>query len=495
MGVSVGIGTGLTAAVGLVFCLLAGIEVLMFYQGDGGVTAPAIIGMALVAQVILVVSAWWGWRTFRTGMRKAITATQRMAKGDLSQPVVADERGEIGEILRGLQEIGERIFRIVSNVRAGTTAVATASGMITNDNAALAARTEEQSASLEETASSLEELTSIVSQNADNAEQANTLATAAAGAAAKGGAVMDNVVSTMQGIQESSRKVADIIAVIDGIAFQTNILALNAAVEAARAGEQGRGFAVVASEVRTLAQRSASAAKEIKTLITDSVDKTNAGGTLVNQAGASMGEIVTTVQRLANIMGEITAASREQRAGIEEINRAVAQIDTFTQKNALLVQDVSKGVAHLQSEAVLLTEAVSTIDLGAREFGNADEAAEMVRRGVEFVRVHGEQALIAEVNKLGKGQFIDRDLYISVYSMDCIALAHGTNPRLVGIDGKQFKDTEGKFFVKDIVLAAKSSGVGWVDYKWMHPVTKKLLVKTSYFEAVGDVVIACGFYK
>jgi methyl-accepting chemotaxis protein len=486
------LGTGLAAVI------LLGAEMAMLSALSSATTSLSlslVIGMVFAAQAVMLLGAWWTMRGLQQGLKEAVEATTRLAAGDLSQDI--DVRGgDFTELLSGLRQISEHLFKIVSQVRTGTAAVATASGMITNDNAALASRTEEQSASLEETSSAIEELTSTVTQNAEHAEQANLLASTTAQSAVKGGEVVGNVVSTMRAIQDSSRKVTDIIGVIDGIAFQTNILALNAAVEAARAGEQGRGFAVVAAEVRSLAQRSASAAKEIKELIKDSVDKTNAGGELVNQAGASMGEIVGAVKHLATLMGEITTASREQRAGIEEINRAVVQIDAFTQKNATLVGDMSKGVAHLREQAVTLTDTVAMFRLGQNEFGNVDETVEMVRRGVGFAQAHGEQALIDDVNRQGKGQFIDRDLYLSIYSLDdYTAVAHGTNPRLIGVDGKNFKDPDGKTFVKEIIDQARLKGSGWVDYKWTHPLTGKTLVKASYFELIGSSVVACGYYK
>ena len=497
--VQINFDTLMLAGGGAVFFAFLVIEAVLAYalfhdSGDAALLL-LVLGLTLAAHAIFLVTLWTIRRVLKNAIREAVALTKRVADGNLAAPVSVEMSGELGELMRGLHDIGERMFHVVSHVRSGATTIATAAGMITNDNAALSSRTEEQAASLEETASSLEELTSTVSHNADNAEQANTLAAAAARSAIEGGKIVGNVVSTMRGIQDSSRKVAEIIGVIDGIAFQTNILALNAAVEAARAGEQGRGFAVVASEVRTLAQRSAVAAKEIKQLISDSVAKTDAGGELVGRAGTSMGEIVESVQHLADLMGEMTAASREQRTGIEVINRAVMQIDASTQKNSTLVNDVSKGLSQLNEQAVTLTSAVSMFDLGEREFGNADEAVEMVKKGVEFARLNGEQDLIEDVNRLSKGRFIDRDLYLSVYSLDCIALAHGANPRLVGVDGKSLKDVEGKFFIRNIIAAAKAEGAGWVDYKWNHPVTKKMLVKASYFEISGNVVIACGFYK
>jgi methyl-accepting chemotaxis protein len=252
-------------------------------------------------------------------------------------------------------------------VRRGTETITVASGEIASGNADLSSRTESQAGSLEETASSMEELTSTVRQNADNARQANQLVVNASEVAVKGGAVVGQVVSTMGSIKDSSRKIVDIIGVIDGIAFQTNILALNAAVEAARAGEQGRGFAVVASEVRNLAQRSAAAAKEIKGLIGDSVEKVDAGSKLVDNAGATMEEIVTSVKRVADIMAEITSASQEQSSGIEQINQAVSQMDEMTQQNAALVEQAAAAAQSMQDQAVELSRAVSIFKLDAGE--------------------------------------------------------------------------------------------------------------------------------
>jgi hypothetical protein len=341
----------------------------------------------------------------------------------------------------------------------------------------------------------MEELTSTVKQNADNARQANKLVSAATASAVKGGEVVGQVVETMGSIKESSSKIVDIISVIDGIAFQTNILALNAAVEAARAGEQGRGFAVVAAEVRSLAQRSAAAAKEIKELIVDSVEKVETGGRLVDDAGKAMNEIVTNVKRVADIMSEIAAASAEQSSGIEEINRAVMQIDGMTQQNASLVEEASRTAASLLEQAVGLSQAVSIFDLGAREFGNAEEAAAMVQSAIEYMHQYGRDGFIEEVNKLNKGQFIDRDLYISIYATNGKIVGHGANRRLWNVDWGGIKDTDGKFFVSEMVNIAKSHGDGWIDYKWVHPVTKDTMVKSAYFEKCDDLVIACGFYK
>jgi len=255
------------------------------------------------------------------------------------------------------------LSHIVGEVRNGTDTIATASNEIAAGNLNLSSRTEQQASSLQETAASMEQLTSTVKQNADNASQANQLAVSASEVAVHGGKVVTQVVSTMGSINASSKKIVDIIGVIDGIAFQTNILALNAAVEAARAGEQGRGFAVVAAEVRNLAQRSASAAKEIKALIDDSVAKVNVGSKLVDQAGSTMEEIVTSIRRVTDIMGEITAASHEQTAGIDQINQAVSQMDQVTQQNAALVEEAAAAAASLQDQAATLAEVVSAFKL------------------------------------------------------------------------------------------------------------------------------------
>ena len=252
-----------------------------------------------------------------------------------------------------------QLLAIVGQVQLGTQTIATASSQIAAGNLDLSARTEEQASSLEETASSMEELTATVKQNADNARQANGLAATASEIAKKGGLVVAEVVDTMGAINASSRKIVDIISVIDGIAFQTNILALNAAVEAARAGEQGRGFAVVAAEVRNLAQRSAAAAKEIKTLIGDSVEKADTGAKLVHQAGVTMDGIVESVRRVTDIMGEISMASQEQTAGIEQINQAIAQMDEVTQQNAALVEQAAAAAESLQDQAATLAQVVS----------------------------------------------------------------------------------------------------------------------------------------
>jgi methyl-accepting chemotaxis protein len=329
-----------------------------------GLLAGCVVLGALLALAVA--------RAISRPLGQALHVAKTVAAGDLTSRIEVSSSDETGQLLQALAEMNRDLASLVGTVRADADTIATASSQIAAGNQDLSARTEQQASSLEETASSMEELTSTVKHNADNARQANGLATSASEVARKGGAVVAQVVGTMGAINESARKIADIISVIDAIAFQTNILALNAAVEAARAGEQGRGFAVVASEVRNLAQRSAAAAKDIKALIGDSVEKTDLGSKLVGQAGATMNDIVTSIERVTAIMAEITSASQEQSAGIEQVNQAIAQMDQVTQQNAALVEEAAAAAESMQERAGALVQTVSTFRLA--ETGGAPMA-------------------------------------------------------------------------------------------------------------------------
>ncbi len=326
-------------------------------------TQLLILVLALGASIVSVAVAYFSTRSITRPLGAAVDIAKRVADGDLSSVIEVTSNDETGQMMGALKHMNNSLIRIVAEVRAGTEAIASASSEIASGNLDLSNRTEQQASSLGHTSGSMRELTATVQQNADNARQANQLAAKASEVAIRGGSVVSHVVDTMGSITASSKKIVDIIGVIDGIAFQTNILALNAAVEAARAGEQGRGFAVVAAEVRSLAQRSAAAAKEIKILIGDSVDKVREGSTLVEQAGVTMEEVVASVRRVTDIMGEITAASQEQSVGIASVNHTILEMDETTQQNAALVEEAAAAAASMQDQAANLARVVSVFKL------------------------------------------------------------------------------------------------------------------------------------
>ncbi|MCI1007326.1 methyl-accepting chemotaxis protein [Herbaspirillum sp. C7C8] len=330
---------------------------------DGALAIQVTLACSVAAVLAAILLGYLMARSIIKPLNEAVRVAENVAAGDLTTRIEPHSRDETGQLMAALRKMNDNLVDIVTGVRRSTDSIATASGEIASGNMDLSSRTEQQAGSLEETASAMEEMTSTVRQNADNARQANQLAATASQVALQGGEIVGRVVTTMEEINQSSRKIVDIIGVIDGIAFQTNILALNAAVEAARAGEQGRGFAVVASEVRSLAQRSAAAAKEIKGLISDSVAKVEGGSLLVAEAGHTMEQVVSSVRSVTDIVGEISAASVEQSTGIEEINRAVGQMDQSTQQNAALVEQAAAAAGALQEQAATLASAISIFRL------------------------------------------------------------------------------------------------------------------------------------
>nr|WP_289814350.1 methyl-accepting chemotaxis protein [Acidovorax kalamii] len=363
------------------------LDKLVNLNAEGGAAAAAasadtyatarniVLLVFVVALGLAIASAAWLIRSITAPLARAVEAADRVAAGDLSGQIVVQSKDETGLLLAALQRMQQSLVNTVALVRQNAEGVASASSQIASGNNDLSARTEQQASALEETAASMEELGSTVRQNADNARAANQLAVSASTVAVQGGEVVAEVVETMKGINASSNKIADIISVIDGIAFQTNILALNAAVEAARAGEQGRGFAVVASEVRNLAGRSAEAAKEIKSLITASVERVEQGTALVDKAGATMTEVVASIRRVTDIMGEISAASSEQSAGVGQVGEAVTQMDQATQQNAALVEEMAAAASALNAQAGELVNAVAVFKLDAHATSAAQRSA------------------------------------------------------------------------------------------------------------------------
>jgi methyl-accepting chemotaxis protein len=341
-------------------------EIIRATNAANTAAASVIGGAGIVLLVLAVVFAWNLTRSITSPLKSAVDATDRIAEGDLLCPITVDashDKEETAQLLMGLLKMRNSLSNIVANVRSGAENISTGSREIASGNADLSQRTEMQASNLQQTAASMMELSSTVKNNAETARQANQMAISASLAASKGGEVVNQVISTMDGITASSRKISDIISVIDGIAFQTNILALNAAVEAARAGEQGRGFAVVASEVRALAGRSAEAAKEIKYLINASVEGVENGSRLVGSAGESMTDIVAQVKRVADLIGEISASAQEQTQGIEQVNQAVAQLDNVTQQNAALVEEAAAAADSLNHQAARMVEVVGVFKI------------------------------------------------------------------------------------------------------------------------------------
>jgi methyl-accepting chemotaxis protein len=364
-------------------------------------TRAWVLGLVLAAMAVASLLAWRVTRLVTGPISRAVDVADRIAAGDLTSDTQVEGKDEIAQLLNSLSAMQRKLNGIVSSVRQNAEGVATASAQIASGNNDLSGRTEAQASALEETAASMEELSSTVKQNADNARQANQLAQGASTVAVRGGEVVSEVVETMKDINASSKKITDIIAVIDGIAFQTNILALNAAVEAARAGEQGRGFAVVAAEVRSLAQRSAEAAKEIKSLISASVERVEQGTTLVDQAGATMQEVVSSIRRVTDIMGEISAASVEQSAGVAQVGQAVTQMDQATQQNAALVEESAAAAESLRSQAQQLVSEVAVFKLAG--IAHAVHAAPVAFTATSAPAVRRTPAAAAKASSSFKG--------------------------------------------------------------------------------------------
>jgi len=466
------------------------------YANTGGGVRNWIAIAGIFAAAAFAFALWSSLRRARGGLLPAIDAAHRIRDGELQVQLESNAAGELGQLLTAIQEANDRMLHVVSDLRAGASSVAGTSSLISRDNIVLQGRAESQARALEQTCAAMEEFNLTVQQNAHHAEEAEQLAASASQYAQAGGSAMTEVVETMGSIKDSSRKIVDIIGLIDSIAFQTNILALNAAVEAARAGDHGRGFAIVASEVRTLAQRAASASKDIRALIHQSVETVNKGSTLVNGAGKTISQIVTSVESLTGIVKHIGEASGQQRNGITTLNEKIAHVVRKNDTTSRLYADVIKAANMLNDQSVTLIKTLSGFNTGVRENGTPAEAQAMVEKGVAYLEAQGREAFLAEINRMSEGQFVERDLYLMALTADDYRfVGHGINPRILGVDSRNSKNVENKFYIRELVDSAKRDGQGWYEYQWNHPITNEVKVKSTYFHRVGDLVIACGAYK
>ncbi|HYD56033.1 MAG TPA: methyl-accepting chemotaxis protein [Burkholderiales bacterium] len=432
----------------------------------------------------------WG----QVGMKRISRTVERIAIGDLS--VRVNGRGTEGTdaegMWRALGVMTSSLADIVKQVNESADAIVKASREISEGYTNLSQRTEEQASTLEETASGTEELTATVKQNADACRRADALAKEATRIAGLAAQSMARVTGTMDRMEADARKVGDIISVIEGIAFQTNILALNAAVEAARAGEQGRGFAVVAGEVRALAQRSAEAAKQIKALIAQSVDGVAAGAKIVDDASGTISEVSKAAAGVADVIAEIARASAEQSTGVEEISRAIQQLEGVTQQNAALVEQTGAAAQAFEDEARRLADAVGAFKLDRTEA--RDAAMALVARGIRHMHEAGETAAFDDFENREKS-FINGDYYLWVCDLEGVVRCNGSNPKSRNQNHADLKDANGKLFIREVLRIAQERGKGWVDYYWRNPVSKQVEAKSTYFERTGNLIILCGIYR
>lgn len=465
---------------------------LLTVTAASGAGAKAIIAFGTIALLVGLGATVIVARSITAPLTHAVHVAKQVAAGDLFEKIKAQTAGEMEELFGALGGMISSLKRMALNVRHSADAIVSATKEIAAGNNDLSQRTAEQSSSLEETAASMEELTSTVRQNAESCKRASQLAQSATVVAVKGGDVVNRLVATMNLVTESSRKIVDIIGVIDGIAFQTNILALNAAVEAARAGEQGRGFAVVAAEVRNLAQRSAEAAKEIKALIESSVANIDEGAKLVQEAGSTISETVAGVKEVSTIIGEIAAASDEQSAGIEQVNQAIIQMDAVTQQNAALVEEAAAAVGALEEQALHLSAAVRAFRIDERDGAAAAQA--LVKKAMLYLKQNGRAKAFAAYDD-PEGGFVQGDLYIVAFDMNGKNLAHGADPTRRGQVLLDTQDADGKYFMRERVELAKERKSFWQDYKFLNPVTGEIEPKSCCCERVDDLIIGCGFYR
>jgi methyl-accepting chemotaxis protein len=457
------------------------------------VRALKIIAGTLAAALVLgVLGTIWLARGITHPLAGALAVTERVAAGDLTGRIDVGAEDETGRLLAALERMQHSLHDMATGIRDGARVVSSASEEIARGNSDLSSRTEGQASSLEQIAASIEELTGTVKQNAESAKSASALATKAAAEAVGGGAIVERVVKTMDSIEASSKKMADIVGVIDGIAFQTNLLALNAAVEAARAGEQGRGFGVVATEVRALAQRSATAAKEIKSLIGGSVGEVEAGAKLADEAGAAITRIIQAAEQVSRLVADISTGSQEQRAGIEQISGAIGNMEQGTQRNAALVEETHATTQQLLDQARALVGLVDRFKLDRAD--EREQAIAMVKSAVKHIQAEGAERAFADFQD-PSGAFQSGELYLIVFDQRGTMQMHARKPELRGRDELDVTDADGKFQTREIIDVATRRGSGWVDYRWLNPRTGQTEPKSTYVELSGEYIVGCGIYR
>ena len=450
------------------------------------------MSLYLFGVYILGAMVMWG----QIGIARISKTMERIASGDLSTRTASQFQRSGGRdatrLWRSIDVMGESLSAIVRQVNDSGEAIRRGAVEIARGYSDLSERTERQASTLEETASATEQLTATVRRNSEGCARANALAQQAREVAMEAAECMRRMTGTMGRIEGGSKRVSDITALIENIAFQTNILALNAAVEAANAGEHGRGFAVVAAEVRGLAQRCSQAAKEIRGVIGESAGAVDEGGRLTAEVATTMDRAVQGVAEVSQVIAEIARASGEQNAGIEGIGKAIEQLDGVTQQNAALVGETGAAARAFEDQARRLVDAVSVFKLDQAEA--RDHAVSLVQRGIEHVHARGVDQAMQDFEDLG-GAFVQGDYYLWVCDMKGVVRSHAMRPKSRGENFAELRDARGKAFIRDALRVAADRGRGWVDYEWTHPSTKKVEPKSTYFERLGDLVLLCGVYR
>jgi methyl-accepting chemotaxis protein len=462
---------------------------LVLGSGSGtAAMAVTVLGVLDVGALLYVLAAFH--RSVSVDLGQVMHATDQMVAGDLRLKIDQNSKDEFGQLLTSMGHLGRTISAMVANVRSNAAFVAHSSQSLARASRDLSDRTEQQAANLEQTAASVEELASTVQENAGTAGQANGQASSVRDVADQGASTMAQAVESVEAIQASAKRMDEIVGVIDGLAFQTNILALNAAVEAARAGESGRGFAVVASEVRSLAQRSAESAKEIRQLIGTSSSQVAGSVLKIREAGSAITQIVHGIREVAASMSQISTSSAEQSTGLSEITSAVRQLDEITQRNAHMVEHSVVQAVAMEGRASTLVDSVAMFKL---QQGTAEEAVELVQRALAHHRHTSRDAFLRDLTDPGKG-FFDRDMY--VFALDDIGhyLAFGGNPAKVGTRVQDIPGIDGQGLVQSIINQANFEP-GWVEYEIANPTTGKVQTKMSFVEKMGDLYVGCGVYK